>query len=241
MRAVLLIAQRDLAASFKGWLGYLIVAALLCAEGIAFQAIALGDRAALSSEVLVFFFWITFGFTCAAGIFLSMGSLSSELRDGTIVTLYTAPISEWQIVLGKWLASLAFVLLFVALTFYMPLLVAVNGSVNGGHVLSGYLGLGMTAAVVTAIGVFASSMTRHWLVAGVVAALLVGMLIVFWWVAAKVDPPFGDVLGYLSLYSKHFDDLAHGIIHTRDFVYYATLTFAALVGARVVLGARRWR
>jgi ABC-2 type transport system permease protein len=240
MRAVLLIAQRDLAAWFKGWLGYLIIAALLCLLGIAFQAFALGDRAHLSSEVLVFFFWIAFGFTCAAGIFLSMGAVAGELRDETVVTLYTAPISEWQIVLGKWLASFAFVLLFIALTFYMPLLVAVNGSINGGHVLAGYLGLVMTGALVTAIGTFASSLTRHWLVAGVVAAMIVGLLVVFWWIAGKAEPPFSEVFGYLSLYSKHFDDLAHGIIHTRDFVYFGSLTFCSLLAARVVLGARRW-
>lgn len=241
MTAVLLIARRDLAAWLRSWLGWLIVAVLLCMLGVAFQAVAMGDRARLSSEVLVIFFWFAFGFTCAAGIFLSMGSLASELREGTIVTLYTAPISEWQVVLGKWLASFAFVGVFVALTFYMPLLVAVNGQVNTGHIASGYVGLLMTAAAITAIGTFSSSLTRHWLVAGVIAALIVGLLVISWWVADKAQPPFSEILSYLSIYSRHFDDLAHGTIHTRDLVYFASMTFVPLLAARVVVGARRWR
>ena len=241
MRAVLLIAQRDLAAWFKGWLGYLIIAVLLCLLGVAFQAAAMGDRTALSSVVLTHFFWWAFGFTCTASVLLSMGSMAGELKDQTVVTLFTAPISEWQIVLGKWLASFAFVLLFVALTLHLPMLVAVNGSISGGHVLAGYLGLVLTAGLVTAIGTFASSLTRHWLVAGVVAGMILGLLIISFWFARKVDPPFAELLVYVSLYSEHFDDLAHGTINTRDLVYYASLTFCSLLGARVALGARRWR
>lgn len=240
MRAVLLIAQRDLAAWFKGWLGYLIIAALLCLFGVIFQATAMGDRTLLSSKVVTWFFWLGFGFTSAAGVFLSMGSLAGELRDQSIVTLFTAPISEWQIVLGKWLASFTFVLLFVALTFHLPLLVAINGSVSVGHLLAGYLGLVLTAAMMTAIGTFTSSLTRHWLVAGVAAGLIVGLLVIFWWIADKATPPFSEVIAYLSVYSKHFDDLAHGTINTGTVVYFVSMTFLALLGARVALGARRW-
>ncbi len=241
MKAVLLIAQRDLAAWFKGWLGFVIIAALLCLMGVVFQATAMGDRSVLSSKVVTWFFWLGFGFTSAAGVFLSMGSLSGEVRSQSIVTLFTAPISEWQIVLGKWLASFAFVLVFVGLTFHMPLLVAVNGSVSGGHLLAGYLGLVLTAGMMTAIGTFTSSLTRHWLVAGIGAGLIVGLLVIFWWFADKIQPPFSDVVAYLSVYSKHFDDLAHGTINTRSIVYFVSMTFLALLGARVALGARRWR
>ncbi len=241
MRSVILIARREFTSFFDRHLAFPIIAALLAAEGIMFQSLAMGDRQALSSAVLSFFFYITFGFTCAAGILLSMGTLSNETRQGTIVNLYTAPISEWHIVLGKWLGAFAFVLLFVALTGYMPLMIAVNGTVNPGHVMAGYLGLVLLASAVTAIGTFASSLNKYQLVGGVIGALIVGFLVVMWWVARKTDPPFSDIFGYLSMYQKHFEDLATGTIHSRDVVYYLSLTFSFLLGTRVVLGARRWR
>ena len=241
MRAILLIARRDLGALFQGVLGFSIIAVVLFGLGVYFQFLALGDTAAKSSVVLSFFFQSAFGATCFAGLLLSMGSISTEIRDETLVTLYTAPISEWQIILGKWLGTYAFVLLFIALTFYMPLLVAINGSVNPGHLVSGYLGVAMVGAAVTAVGTFTSSITRYQLLALVLNAILVGSLIIMWWVASKTDPPFSDAFGYLAMYQKHFIDMSEGTLHSRDAVYYASLTFLALLGARVTLGARRWR
>ncbi len=241
MKAVLLIARRDLGEYFGSLLGYAIIALLLAAMGILFQYGAFGDRALKSSEVLSWFFWFGFGFTCFAGILLSMGTFAREIREDTIVTLYTAPISEWQMVLGKWLGAFGFVSLFVALTAYMPLMIAVNGSVHPGHVLAGYTGLLLTAALCTAIGTFASSLTEHQLLAGVVGGLLLGVLVVSWWVAGKTEPPISDVFTYLSLYQTHMEDMGKGILHTRDFAFFGSLTFLALLGARVVLGARRWR
>lgn len=241
MRAIFLIAKRDLAEYFGSLLGYAIVAVLLVAAGMLFQYAAMGDRALKSSEALAYFFYFAFGFTCFAGILLSMGVFARELREDTIVTLYTAPISEWQMVLGKWLGAFGFVLVFIALTAYMPLLIAVNGQVHGGHVLAGYTGLVLTGALCTAVGTFSSSLTTHQLVGGIVGGVLIGLLVVSWWIAGKTDPPLSDVFTYLSLYQSHVEDMGKGTLHTRDFVYFGSLTFLALLGTRVVLGARRWR
>ena len=100
MKTVLLIAQRDLAAYFSSLVGLLVITLLLFAEGMAFQGVATMDKELLSSEVLAWFFRISFGFTCVAGVMISMRSLSVETRDQSIVVLFTAPISEWQVVLG---------------------------------------------------------------------------------------------------------------------------------------------
>lgn len=241
MRSVFLIASRDLGAYFRGTLGFVIIAGLLAAQGLVFHGVALSGGEYRSSEVLEYFFRVSFGFTCAAGILISMRSIALELRESTIVTLYTAPISEWQIVLGKWLSSFAFVLLFIALSGGMPYLISVHGTINPGHLFSGYLGLVLVGATATAIGTFASSLTQHQVVGGVVGGLLLGSFVIMWWVSSKVDSPFKELFAYGAMYQKHFEDLGRGVIHSRTIVYYASLSFLALLGTRVVLGARRWR
>ena len=109
-----------------------------------------------------------------------------------------------------------FVLLFVALTSYMPLLVALNGSVHPGHLVAGYTGLVMVAAATTAIGVFTSSLTPHQLIAALVGGLLIGLLIIMWWIASKADAPFADFLSYIALYQKHFESMTKGTLHSRE-------------------------
>jgi ABC-2 type transport system permease protein len=241
VKAIFLIAKRDLSEYFGTLLGYAIIAVLLIATSILWQNVAMGDRALKSSEVLKWFFYFSWGCTCFAGILLSMGVFAREIREDTIVTLYTAPISEWQMVLGKWLGAYGFVVVFIVLTGYMPLMIAMNGQVHPGHLVAGYTSLLMTGALCTAIGTFSSSLTQHQLVAGIVGGLIVGLLIVFWWIAGRTEPPLSDVFTYLSLWQMHGEDMSKGTLHTRDFAYFASLTFLALLGARVVIGARRWR
>lgn len=241
MSAILLIARRELASYFRGTMGYVVVALLLLLDGLFFNAFVLGGGENLSSKVLQQFFYFSFGVTAAAGVLLTMRLLAGEVRDETLVLLYTAPINDWQIVLGKWLSAFAFVMLLVGLTVYMPLMVTVNGSVHPGHIAAGYLGLTLVAATSTAIGLFSSSVTRHQLVAGVLGALIVFSLILMWLMSKVATPPVDTVFAYLSMYDKHFVHFSKGVIHTRDIAYYLSLTFLALLLTRVVVGARRWR
>jgi ABC-2 type transport system permease protein len=241
MRAIFLIASRDLTSLFRGTLGFVMIAGLLAAQGLVFQGVALSGGEYRSSEVLEYFFRVAFGFTAAAGVLIAMRSIALELRESTIVTLYTAPISEWQIVLGKWLSSLAFVLLFLLLGGFMPYLISVHGTINPGHLLSGYLGLVLVACTATAIGTFSSALSEHQVLGGVIGGLLLGGLVVLWWVSSKTEAPFSGILAYMAMYQKHFEDFGRGVIQSRSVIYYCSLSFLALLGARVILGARRWR
>jgi ABC-2 type transport system permease protein len=199
MRAIFLIASRDLTSLFRGTLGFVMIAGLLAAQGLVFQGVALSGGEYRSSEVLEYFFRVAFGFTAAAGVLIAMRSIALELRESTIVTLYTAPISEWQIVLGKWLSS------------------------------------------ATAIGTFSSALSEHQVLGGVIGGLLLGGLVVLWWVSSKTEAPFSGILAYMAMYQKHFEDFGRGVIQSRSVIYYCSLSFLALLGARVILGARRWR
>lgn len=242
MNAIFLIAKRDFASYFQGLTGYAIIAVLLLVDGLIFQGIALGGREQLSSQVLSTFFLNSHGVTFAAGILLTMRLLAEEQHDGTIVLLFTAPIVDWQIVLGKWLAGVWVVLIFIALTAYMPFMIFANGSVHLGHVAAGYLGLVLTGFAAVAIGLLASALTKHQVLAAVSgAAIGIGFTFLNW-IAKKVDGPFDEVFAYLSMYDKHFlASFSKGAIHTQDIVFFLSITFFFLLGTRQVLGARRWR
>jgi len=242
MNAVFLIAKRDFASYFRGITGYAIIAVLLLVDGLIFQGIALSGREQLSSQVLSTFFLNSHGVTFAAGVLLTMRLLAEEQHDGTIVLLFTAPVRDWQIVLGKWLAGVWVVLIFIALTAYMPLMVLMNGSVHPGHIFAGYLGLVLTGFAAVAIGLLTSALTQHQVLAAVSGAAIGIGFTFFNWVAKKVDAPFDDVFSYLSMYDKHFlPSFSKGAIHTRDVVFFLSITFFFLLATRQVLGARRWR
>lgn len=242
MSAILLICQRELASYFRGAAGYLIAAALLLIDGLLFHAFALGSGERLSSVVIENFFWTSFGTTAIAGVLLSMKLLAEERHDETLVLLYTAPISDWDIALGKWLAAFVFLAVMkIGLSVYLPMMVVVNGSLSTGHLVAGYLGLLLVGAATTAIGTFASSLTRSQLLAAVLGSVMVGALVLMWMLSKIADPPFDDVFAYLALFDKHFaSSFRKGALHTRDVVYFLSLTFLALLGTRQVLGARRW-
>jgi ABC-2 type transport system permease protein len=171
-----------------------------------------------------------------------MRLLAEEQHDGTIVLLFTAPIRDWQIVLGKWLAGVAVVLIFIALTAYMPIMIMMNGSVHLGHIAAGYLGLVLTGFAAVAIGLLTSALTQHQVLAAVTgAAIGIGFTFLNW-IAKKVDAPFDEVFSYLSMYDTHFlASFSKGAIHTRDIVFFLSITFFFLLATRQVLGARRWR
>src|SRR5262245_18916434 len=136
-----LIARRDLGAYLHGITGYVIVAAVLFIDGVLFEAVAMGSGAKYSHEVLEQFFYFCSGTTMIASVLLTMRSIAEERQTGTDVLLHSSPVSEGQIVLGKYLAAMGIVALLTLLTIYMPMLIFVNGKVSFAHIGVGYLGL----------------------------------------------------------------------------------------------------
>lgn len=241
MRAIGLIVGRELGAYFRGMYGWVIAAAILMLQGILFNVYALGDTEKLSSKVLQDFFYFSMGMTIVASVLLSMRLIAEERHDGTMVLLATSPATDWQITIGKWMSAWVFVLLILAASFYMPLMVAVNGSVHPGHVFAGYLGLALVGAATTALGTFTSSLTSSQVVSVVLGGILATLTCVMWLFSDVADAPLDQLLAYLDFYYKHFQDFREGTIHTRSVVYYGSVTFFFLLLTRQVLGARRWQ
>jgi len=170
-----------------------------------------------------------------------MRLIAGERENGTLVLLNTAPIRERELVLGKFLAGLAFLGIITALTVYMPALIFVNGKVSFGHMAAGYLGLLLLGAASLAIGTFGSSLARTQVLAAIFSGVIVVALLICWLLAKVTERPFSEVFQNLALWQRHFPPFQAGQVHLRDVFYFLSLTYLALFGATRVLEARRWR
>lgn len=241
MRPLLLVTRREIAAYLNSYWGYIVIAAVLMADGLLFNVMALSDRPKYSAAVMEEFYLHTFGLTCVASVFMTMRSVAEERQIGTIALIDSSPLSPAQYVGGKYLAALGMMALLLLATLYMPALVFVNGKVSYGQLFAGYFGLLLVAGATTAIGIFCSSISSSQLLSGVLAGLILVFFVVCWFLAKQVEPPLKEIIEYLSFYERHFRNFGRGQIHTESIVFYLSVTFAFLTMANRSMAIRRWR
>jgi ABC-2 type transport system permease protein len=240
MNATLLIARRELSTYLNTRWGWLILAAVLIVDGLLFNAFAISDKPQYSAEVLENFFYLSSGTTMIAGLILTLKLLAEERQSGTLVLLESAPISESQVVIGKFLGAWGFLMLITALSIYMPALVFVNGKVSWAQIGAGYLGLASLGAATVAIGTFASSIAKNQVFAAIAGALILVTLLLGWLLARVTEAPVSEILAWFALYDRHYQPFMRGRINTEDLAYYGSVVFAFLLLSTRVLQARRW-
>ena len=242
MNAISVIFRRELSAYMRSSIGYVVAAAVLLLNGLLFYSQGLGPAAGerLSGEVLARFFYNASGLTAVAAVALSVRLIAEERQAGTQILLNTSPVRDWEIVLGKFFSALAFLTGISVASLYMPLLIFVNGRVSLAQIGVGYLGLTLLGSAVLAIGLFATSLTRHQLLAAATGAAITGTLFLFWPISQLVDPPMSRVLSGLALHGRHFSGFQAGILHLRDVVYYLAMSYFFLLAATKVMEAKRW-
>ena len=171
---------------------------------------------------------------------LTMRLLAEEQSKGTMELLLTSPVRDWEVVVGKYLASVALFTAMLTLTIYYPLVLNVYGEPDMGPILSGYLGLFMLGATLLSLGLLASSVTSNQIIAAVLGlALVLG----FWLIDALsgiVSGSLAEFFSYLSV-SGHFQDFTRGIIDTKDLIYMLSLIAGSLFLTTRVVETRRWR
>ncbi len=241
MSKCFLIARREFGAFFTTWMAYIIGAATLFIDGLFFNSFAIGSGKKFSSEVLQDFFYFSSGFVMVAGILLAMRLLAEERQSGTIVLFYTSPVSERQLIYGKFFSALGFLVFLLILSLYMPAMIFINGKVSLGHLASGYLSLVLIGGTAMAISLFASTISPNQLMAGVLGALFTVTLLVFWMLSDVVSPPFKEIFSYLAIHNRHFTPFSQGIVHTKDIVFYLSMIVFFLECSVQALEARRWR
>jgi len=241
MRNVWLIARRELGGYLRTPSGYLIASATLLVSGLLFNTRAVGQGAKLSSQVLQDFLRDASGTTTVAAVLLAMRLFAEERQSGTATLLFTSPIRESQIVIGKFLSAFVVLTLLTLSSLYLPALIFVNGKVSLGHIAGGYLGLLLLGSATLSLGVLGSVLARNQLMAGVLAAVFITVLFLSWPLSTVVEGKLGTLIAYFSLYEKHFFPFMRGLVQLSDVVYYLSIVYISLLAATRALQSQRWQ
>jgi ABC-2 type transport system permease protein len=243
MKAVWATFGRELRAYFFSPLAYVVLFFFLVVNGIIFANLIgfLVDPRAAGGPPLGYFFQSTWLMLIILGPVLTMRLVSEELRSGSIEVLMTAPVTEGQVIAGKYLAALTFYLFLWLPTLAYAGVIAFYDEVDWGPVAAGYLGILLVGALFLAVGVFSSAMTRSQLVAAMMtAAILFLLFLVGMFEELLQNEAAKQVLGYVNIWN-HISEFAKGIIDSRRLVYYLSGTLFFLFLASRALEDKKWR
>jgi ABC-2 type transport system permease protein len=233
------MAQRELGAYFLSPIAYAVIAMFLFSSGLAFGlgTFTPGGEASLRS---LFDFWIILILVFVLPM-LTMRLVSDELRVGTIETLMTAPITEIEVVLGKFCGAFVFYLILLAALLLYPLLLQMYGSVDSKLLLCNYLGLLLVGALYISVGLFFSSCTKHQVIAVLLSfALLALMTFASHALAQRFEGWPRVFLQQISIRS-HFYDFVRGMLDLNHVVFFLTTTAFFLFVTVKRLEMRRWQ
>jgi ABC-2 type transport system permease protein len=241
MQNILVIAKRELNSYFVSPIAYVAIAVYLVVAGFIFwleiTSMALGGAPpSLQGQFSTMaFLWLIFAPP------LTMRLLAEEQRMGTLEILLTSPVRDWEVVLGKFAASLGVLLLTIVITLAYGLILMSYGNPDLGPMAAGYLGLFLTGGALLSIGVLASAVTQNQVVAAVFA-FVINLLL---WVIsaagqAASSSTVTQVLNQLGFF-EHTLNFWRGVIDTNDIVYFVSVMALTLFIAARVLETRRWR
>jgi ABC-2 type transport system permease protein len=171
---------------------------------------------------------------------ITMRTYAEEKRSGTIELLLTSPITDLQIILGKFLGALGLFAAMLAVTFVHMGILFLYGSPEWKPIATGYLGLLLMGGSFLSLGLFISSLTRNQIVAGMITFSVFLLLWIINWVSSFVSPTMQTVINYLSI-TEHFDDFAKGIIDTKHVIYYLSFISMGLFLTMKSVDSERWR
>jgi ABC-2 type transport system permease protein len=235
MNHILTIGGRQFRSYFNGPVAYIVICIVMLALGFFFWNTFFLYGRASTREM---FRWLSLILVFALPA-LTMGLLAEEKRTGTIELLITMPVTDAQVILGKFIGVFGLYAVILVLTLAYPISVSTLGNLDWGPVWSGYLGLVLQGSAVLAIGLMASSWTDNQLIALFVALTLS----VFFWVLDKflalLPTNAASALEWLS-FDYHFQSMARGVVDLRDVLFFFSVTMFALALAFRALESRRW-
>ncbi|HXI64501.1 MAG TPA: Gldg family protein [Gemmatimonadales bacterium] len=236
MRAIRIIARRELKALFDQPTAYILLVVFTGMNSYLFFGQADLYGVASLRPMLDFLPWLLLFLVPA----VTMRALAEDSRSGTLEVVLAQPITELELLLGKYVGQLVFVLIALAITLTIPLGLALGTAPELGIVIAQYIGAGLLAAGLAAVGIWASSVTRNQ-----ITAFIVGVFVMFVLIFVGLDPlivglppRLGAIAASLGVLS-HFSQIDRGVIDLRDAVYFVTLAALFLVFAYFVLESRK--
>jgi ABC-2 type transport system permease protein len=247
MRKTWAIVRRELIAYFSSPLAYIVMTAFLLMQGYIFYLIVSflnnPQTPAMTPLRLFFggtiFFWLFLLFVVPV---ITMRLIAEERRSGTIEVLLTSPVTEAQVVIGKFAAAMAFYIALWLPTVIYVVVLNRHSEIDLGPVLSGYLGVLLLGFLFLSVGTLASTFTDNQLIASIIA--FAAMIVLF--SLGLVDQllisssPIKSALAQMNLWTQ-MDDFAKGIVDTRHVVYQLSAGVLFLFMATKSLEVKKWR
>jgi ABC-2 type transport system permease protein len=175
---------------------------------------------------------------------LTMRLLAEEQRAGTLELLFTAPLHDWELVIGKWLGAYGFLLVVIVLSLAFPFTLHALTQPTGveqGPLAASYLGLILMAGSMLAVGLMVSAITEHQVIA---LLLSLAILVALWLMGTPsglLTGWLGNLLDYLDMSNRFYNNFYRGVVNTVDIVYFVSLMAIALFIATQLVSSRRWR
>jgi ABC-2 type transport system permease protein len=255
MNNILAIAHKEIKAYFASPIAYIVIgffallfgyffyALLVFFERQSMQAAGLGGAQSVNVNEQM----IRPVFLNASVILLfvlpmiTMRTYSEEKRSGTIELLLTSPLTDFEIIMGKFLGAMALYAAMLAVTLVHMAVLFAFGNPEWIPIVTAYLGMLLMGGCFVSIGLLISSLTKNQIVAGMITFAVFLMLWVINWVASfATDPVTQNVLNYLSI-TDHLDDFTKGVIDTKHLVYYLSFIAFGLFLTMRSVDTERWR
>lgn len=250
MRNIWIIARREYRLYFVTPAAYMVAFMILLVLGLIFYSnivAALNPQYGMQGAPGVDIIYSPFVLLLLFGVpAITMRLLAEEQRSGTIELLLTAPLRDYELVVGKWLGGFLLMLTLLVITWIYPVILnkLVDPGIDQGPLVSGYLGLVLLCAAFVAVGVAVSSLFSNQ-IAAFFATL--GIFMGLWLIGLPAQAmgstgSFGaQLLAYLDFGDHFYNTFYRGVIDLRDIIYYLSLTALALFLGSVSVETRRWR
>ena len=239
------ILFKEIAGFFTSWVAYIIMAAFMLVIGLFLWVFPESSILDYGYAGLDSFFNIApylFIFLVPA---ITMRAIAEEKKEGTFELLATRPLSDWDILFGKFLACLAIVLLTLlpTLIYYFSIhqLGITNGNIDTGAVIGSYIGLVLLTSAFTSIGLFTSSLSNNQIISFTIAVFLCFFSFSgFDSISSIISlQQIGSFLTDLGI-NQHYQSVSRGVLDTRDLIYFLSFTALFLFLSKTILGARKW-
>jgi ABC-2 type transport system permease protein len=241
----LCVFKKELRLYFGSFIAYSLITAFLILTGYFFYTDMVfydlfGDFMDITSSLWNYYFLDLRFVTMLILPLLTMRLFAEEKKLGTIELLWTYPLKDPHIILGKFFACFFIFFLMIFLTLAYPLLLSTVHQFDWGPPLAGYVGTILLGATFIACGMFISSLTENQVVS---AMSTYGVLVFFWFLTWNEEAIGAQVLGVMSQFSlfDRFQDFAKGVINSKDIVFFLLMTLFFLYLTLQSLESRKWR
>jgi len=243
---MLAVLKKEINLFFSSLIGYITIIVFLLATGLfiwVFPDTSILDYGYATLDSLFYMAPWIFMFLIPA---ITMRSFSEEVNTGTIELLSTKPITDWQIILGKYLAAVAlvsFALIPTLLYFYSVYQLGNPvGNLDIGATWGSYIGLLLIGSAFTAIGIFGSALTNNAIVAFMLAVFLCFILYIGFDYLSRLDIFFAKMDAFVEQLGmeSHYESISRGVVDSRDVIYFLSIAALFLIFTKTSLDSRKW-